>query len=89
MKLYGVLDWSLIIMTRVYNNIFDNETELHHYGVKGMKWGVRKAIRKLSPKKPSDETVTTKKSHVSWTKELVNNNILMYIKIGINCLLGR
>ena len=61
MKLYGVLDWSLIIMTRVYNNIFDNETELHHAGVKGMRWGVRKAIRKSSPKKPSDETVTTKK----------------------------
>ena len=61
MKLYGVLDWSLIIMTRVYNDIFDNETELHHAGVKGMRWGVRKAIRKSSPKKPSDETVTTKK----------------------------
>ena len=61
MKLYGVLDWSLIIMTRVYNNIFDNETELHHFGTKGMRWGVRKAINKSSPKKSSDETVTPKK----------------------------
>ena len=60
MKLYGVLDWSLT-MTRVYNNIFDNETELHHSGVLGMKWGVRKAINKSRPKKPSDETVTNKK----------------------------
>ena len=61
MKLYGVLDWSLTIMARVYNNIFDNETELHHFGIKGMKWGVRKAINKSSPKKPSDENITTKK----------------------------
>ena len=60
MKLYGVLDWSLT-MTRVYNNIFDNETELQHFGIKGMKWGVRKAINKSSPKKSSDETVITKK----------------------------
>lgn len=60
MKLYGDLDWSLT-MTRVYNNIFDNETELHHHGIKGMRWGVRKAINKSSPKKSSDETVTTKK----------------------------
>lgn len=25
----------------------DDETYLEHYGVKGMKWGVRKAVRKV------------------------------------------
>ena len=56
MKLYGVLDWSLIL--RIQHNIFDEEPLLH-FGIPGMKWGVRRARRT-----PSQSTVKKKKKGV-------------------------
>ena len=56
MKLYGVLDWSLTL--RIQHNIFDEEPLLH-FGIPGMKWGVRRARRT-----PSQSTVKKKKKGV-------------------------
>ena len=56
MKLYGVLDWSLTL--RIQHNIFDEEPLLH-FGIPGMKWGVRRARRT-----PSQSTVKKKKKGI-------------------------
>ena len=56
MKLYGVLDWSLTL--RIQYNIFDEEPLLH-FGIPGMKWGVRRARRT-----PSQSTVKKKKKGI-------------------------
>ena len=69
MKLYGVLDWSLTL--RIQHNIFDEEPLLH-FGIPGMKWGVRRARRT-----PYQSTVKKKKKGVD---ERERERELQYIK---------
>lgn len=52
----------------------DNKTYLMHYGVKGMKWGVRKAF-KPGPKgsaSPAEKTANASKDILSSTKRLAS-----------------
>lgn len=56
----------------VYNGGLYSTDELKHYGVKGMKWGVRKAInrsgkdsRRMIKKTQSSKRQNGKKSHLT------------------------
>ena len=71
MKLYGVLDWSLTL--RIQHNIFDEEPLLH-FGIPGMKWGVRRARRTPSQSTVKKKGVDERERELQYIKEFKNRD---------------
>ena len=71
MKLYGVLDWSLTL--RIQHNIFDEEPLLH-FGIPGMKWGVRRARRTPSQSTVKKKGIDERERELQYIKEFKNRD---------------
>ena len=58
--------------------VLTSNGELYHYGVKGMKWGVRKSEYKAMSKSDKKKTRQLYKDDEKWNKRVVNKKV--YIK---------